>query len=115
MALIARLDLLAKRDFTALKKICGVGDEDLVDMIAEVRRLNPKPGHAFGSAPVQPILMRDGDHATLVFENAAIRISLPVICLQSGSRGQKVRVVSADHKRYFTGEILESGLLRAAL
>ena len=48
--LIAHLDLLAKRDFAALKKICGVDDEDLADMIAEIRRLNPKPGLAFGSA-----------------------------------------------------------------
>jgi RNA polymerase sigma-54 factor len=55
-ALIARLDLLAKRDFAALRKICGVGDEDLAEMIAEIRRLNPKPGLAFGSAIVQPIV-----------------------------------------------------------
>ncbi len=55
-ALITRLDLLAKRDFAALKKICGVGDEDLADMMAEIRRLNPKPGLAFGSAVVQPIV-----------------------------------------------------------
>jgi len=55
-ALISRLDLLAKRDFTALKKICGVGDEDLAEMIAEIRNLNPKPGLAFGSAIVQPIV-----------------------------------------------------------
>jgi RNA polymerase sigma-54 factor len=55
-ALIGRLDLVAKRDFAGLKKICGVGDEDLADMIAEIRRLNPKPGLAFGSAPVQPIV-----------------------------------------------------------
>jgi RNA polymerase sigma-54 factor len=55
-ALVGRLDLLARRDFAGLKKICGVGDEDLADMIAEIRRLNPKPGLAFGSAPVQPIV-----------------------------------------------------------
>jgi RNA polymerase sigma-54 factor len=55
-ALISRLDLVARRDFAALKKICGVGDEDLADMVAEVRRLNPKPGLAFGSAIVQPIV-----------------------------------------------------------
>jgi RNA polymerase sigma-54 factor len=55
-ALITRLDLLARRDFAALKRICGVGDEDLADMIAEIRRLNPKPGLAFGSAVVQPIV-----------------------------------------------------------
>ena len=55
-ALVGRLDLLARRDFVALKKICGVGDEDLTEMIAEIRALNPKPGLAFGSAPVQPIV-----------------------------------------------------------
>jgi RNA polymerase sigma-54 factor len=36
--------------------LCGVDDADLADMIAEVRRLNPKPGLAFGSALVQPIV-----------------------------------------------------------
>jgi RNA polymerase sigma-54 factor len=55
-ALVSRLDLLARREFAALKKICGVGDEDLADMIGEIRRLNPKPGLAFGSAVVQPIV-----------------------------------------------------------
>jgi len=55
-ALLARLDLLARRDQAALRRICGVGDEDLTEMIAEVRRLNPKPGLAFGSAVVQPIV-----------------------------------------------------------
>ncbi len=55
-ALVGRLDLLARRDFAALKRICSVGDEDLTEMIAEIRALNPKPGLAFGSAPVQPIV-----------------------------------------------------------
>lgn len=55
-ALIGRLDLVARRDHGGLKKICGVGDEDLVEMIAELRRLNPKPGLAFGSTVVQPIV-----------------------------------------------------------
>jgi RNA polymerase sigma-54 factor len=55
-ALLGRLDLVAKRDFATLRKICGVGDEDLSDMIAEIKRLNPKPGLAFGSATVQPIV-----------------------------------------------------------
>ena len=27
-----------------------------MDMIAELRHLNPKPGHAFGSEPVQPVI-----------------------------------------------------------
>jgi RNA polymerase sigma-54 factor len=55
-ALVAHLDLLARRDLAALRKLCGVGEEDLSDMIAEIRQLNPKPGLAFGSTLVQPIV-----------------------------------------------------------
>src|SRR4051812_11350108 len=55
-ALLAHLDLVARRDFAALRRLCGVDEADLADMIAEIRRLNPKPGLAFGSAVVQPIV-----------------------------------------------------------
>jgi RNA polymerase sigma-54 factor len=55
-ALVQHLDLVARRDFAGLKKVCGVDEEDLVDMIAEIRHLNPKPGLAFGSTTVQPIV-----------------------------------------------------------
>jgi RNA polymerase sigma-54 factor len=55
-ALVGRLDLLAKRDLAALRRICGVGDDDLAEMIAEIRNLSPKPGLAFGSTTVQPIV-----------------------------------------------------------
>ena len=54
--LIAHLPLVAKRDYPALKNLCGVSLDDLHDMIAELRQLNPKPGHAFGSEPVMPML-----------------------------------------------------------
>jgi RNA polymerase sigma-54 factor len=54
--LVGHLDLLAKRDLAALRRLCGVNDEDLADMIAEIRNLNPKPGLAFGSTMVQPIV-----------------------------------------------------------
>ena len=55
-ALVEHLDLVAKRDFAALRRFCGIGAEDLGDMIAEIRNLNPKPGLAFGSTLVQPIV-----------------------------------------------------------
>jgi RNA polymerase sigma-54 factor len=55
-ALVEHLDLLAKRDLAALRRLCSVNDEDLADMIAEIRNLNPKPGLAFGSTLVQPIV-----------------------------------------------------------
>jgi len=55
-ALLQNLELLARRDLPALRKLCGVGEEDLADMIAEIRNLNPKPGLAFGSSTVQSVV-----------------------------------------------------------
>jgi RNA polymerase sigma-54 factor len=55
-ALVEHLGLLAKRDLAGLRRLCGVNEEDLADMIAEIRTLNPKPGLAFGSTTVQPIV-----------------------------------------------------------
>jgi RNA polymerase sigma-54 factor len=45
--LIGNLDYLAKGNLPALKRICGVDDEDLGDMIRELRAYDPKPGCNF--------------------------------------------------------------------
>jgi RNA polymerase sigma-54 factor len=54
--LVDHLELIAKRDFAALKSICKVDLEDIREMIAEIRQLDPKPGHAFGVEPIQPVV-----------------------------------------------------------
>ncbi len=55
-ALIGNIELLARRDLAGLKKVCGVDDEDLVEMIAEIRALDPKPGSVYGTSLVQPVV-----------------------------------------------------------
>ena len=45
--LIANLDYLAKGNLAALKRICQVDDEDMADMIRELRGYDPKPGCKF--------------------------------------------------------------------
>jgi RNA polymerase sigma-54 factor len=55
-ALLDNLGLLAKRDFTSLLRVTGVSNEDLSDMVAEIKQLNPKPGLKFGGEPVQPVV-----------------------------------------------------------
>jgi RNA polymerase sigma-54 factor len=55
-ALVEHLDLLAKRDIASLRKFCGVDDEDILDMIGEIRRLDPKPGLKFGTAGMQAMV-----------------------------------------------------------
>jgi RNA polymerase sigma-54 factor len=55
-AMIDNLHLLAAHDLPALKRAARVTDEDLCDMIKEVKRLNPKPGLKYGTSPTQPIV-----------------------------------------------------------
>lgn len=55
-ALLQNLELLARGDLKQLCGLCGVDQDDLIDMITEVRALDPKPGQAFGGAPVQTIV-----------------------------------------------------------
>jgi RNA polymerase sigma-54 factor len=55
-AVLERLDLVARRDFAALKRLCGVDEEDLAEMLAEIRSLDPKPGRAFGATPVEVLV-----------------------------------------------------------
>ena len=63
-ALVDNLELAAKRDFKKLSALCGVDQEDIVDMLAELRALTPRPGAAFAgdSAPaVTPdVFVRSG-------------------------------------------------------
>ncbi|MGF1624087.1 MAG: RNA polymerase factor sigma-54 [Alphaproteobacteria bacterium] len=55
-ALLDNLELLAARNTKALLKICGVDAEDLAEMAAEIRRLNPKPALQFGDGAVQGVV-----------------------------------------------------------
>jgi RNA polymerase sigma-54 factor len=58
-ALIDNLDLLARGELARLKRLCHVDDEDMADMIRELRGYDPKPGLRFASdvaAPVTPDL-----------------------------------------------------------
>ena len=54
-AFIEHIELLAKGDLRGLIKATGADEENVRDMIAEVRSLTPKPGYAFGSETVQVV------------------------------------------------------------
>ena len=55
-AFIDNLELLGAHDYDALRKATGADEEDLRDMIEELRTLTPKPGLAFGSGDVQVVV-----------------------------------------------------------
>lgn len=54
--LIENLHLLADHNMSALLKTIGCDKEDLIDMLAELKQLDPKPGLAFDIAPVESIV-----------------------------------------------------------
>jgi RNA polymerase sigma-54 factor len=54
-ALLDNLPLLARRDLAGLRAACGVDDDDLTEMIAELKGLTPRPGAAFGAEPVHTL------------------------------------------------------------
>ena len=55
-ALLANLDLLARREFPQLMKVCGADAEDLAEMVAEIRACDPRPALRFTDTPSQPVV-----------------------------------------------------------
>jgi RNA polymerase sigma-54 factor len=55
-ALLDHLDLLARRDLAGLMRVCGVDAEDLAQMIAEIKALDPKPALRFDHTVAPPVI-----------------------------------------------------------
>ena len=115
--LVENLPLLAKRDLAALRRLCGVDDDDLADMIAEIRSLNPKPGLAFGSTMVQPIVpdvfVRAGpDGAWLVELNSD---TLPKVLISQKYHAQVSKGARNDKDKAYLADCLQTAtwLVRA--
>jgi len=116
-ALVSHLDLLAKRDLPALRRLCGVGEEDLTDMIAEIRQLNPKPGLAFGSTLVQPIVpdvfVRPGPDGGFIVELNSD--TLPKVLVNQTYHAEVARTAKNEKDKTYLADCLQTAtwLIRA--
>ena len=54
--LLDHLPLLAARNIPALVRVCHVDAEDVAEMIAEIKSLDPRPGLAFDPPLAQPVV-----------------------------------------------------------
>jgi len=68
---------------------------------------------AGASGPLSAVV-RGGDRAILTLERADSRMRFPVICLQSGVRGQTIRAASPDHKNFYDAEVVAAGMLKGS-
>jgi len=115
--LVKRLDLLAKRDLAALRKACDVSEDDLNDMIAEIRHLNPKPGLAFGSTLVQPIVpdvfVRQGPDGGYIVELNSD--TLPKVLLNQSYYAEVAGTARSDKDKTYLADCLQTAtwLVRA--
>jgi len=116
-ALVAHLDLLAKRDLAALRRLCGVGEEDLTDMIGEIRKLNPKPGLAFGSVQMQPIVpdvfVRSGPNGAFAIELNSD--TLPKVLVNQIYHAELAKTAKNDKDKSYLADCLQTAtwLMRA--
>ncbi len=109
-ALVANLELLARRDFQTLKRLCGVDEEDLLDMLAEIRALDPRPGLAFTSGTADTIVAdvevrAAGDGSWTVELNAD---TLPRVLVDQIYFTQVSRLARSDGERNFLSECLQN-------
>ena len=116
-ALVGRLDLLAKHDLAALRRICGVADDDLTEMIAEIKQLNPKPGLAFGSAVVQPIVpdvyVRPGADGGFIVELNSD--TLPKVLVNQNYHAEVAKTAKNEKDKTYLADCLQTAtwLIRA--
>lgn len=109
--LLDHLELLAKRDFQSLKKLCRASEEDLFAMLSEIRRLNPKPGSSFGGTlaetVVADVIVRQGpDTSWLVDLNPATQPRLLVN--QTYHRRVVAGRLRPDEDQQFLGNCLQT-------
>ena len=108
--LLANLESLARRDFAALRRICGVDDDDLIEMVGEIKALNPKPGNAFGTTLVQPvvpdvIVRSASDGGWLVELNTE---TLPRVLINQSYYSRIVGGAKGDKDKQYLSECLQT-------
>jgi RNA polymerase sigma-54 factor len=109
-AMVANLPLVAKRDIAALRRLCGVDDEDILDMIAEIRELDPKPGRGFGSSAteivVPDVIIRAApDGSWLVDLNPD---TLPRVLVNQSYHARISRAARTQQDKIFLAECLQN-------
>lgn len=60
-------------------------------------------------------LVRSGEPTMLLLEGPHVQIRIPVVCLENGLPGQKVRVRSTDRHQVYFAQVVDATLLKGTL
>lgn len=108
--LVTNIDMLAKRQFSQLIKLCGVEREDFVDMIGEIKALDPRPAAAFISSlaeTVEPDVFVTAD-AMGAWKIELNNDLLPRVLVDRDYYTKLTRSVGGEEERRFVDTCLES-------
>ena len=116
-ALLDNLELLARHDLKRLMAVCGVDAADLADMIAELRRLDPKPGASFDATPPPPVvpdvLMRPDPQGGWILELNPE--TMPRVLVRNGFSAQALTRVSREDRAFLTEKLQTANWLVKSL
>lgn len=117
-ALLDNLDVLARHDVARLIRLCGVDAEDVTDMIAEIRALDPKPGSRFDLTVAEPItpdiVMRQGPEGEWIVELNSD--NLPRVLVNTRYSAQvNGRARSKEDKEYIQDQLQSANWLVKSL
>ncbi len=117
--MLKNLDLIAGREYKKLSKLCGVNEEDISDMIAEIRRLNPRPASVFEASAtnilIPDVLLRQDKSGHYIVElNQAV---LPRVLINHAYVSEIASTAGKDKaaKKFLTQHLSSANWLIKAL
>ncbi len=117
--MLEHLDLVAAREYKKLSKLCGVDGNDIADMVAEIRRLNPKPAGACDAetpaAVIPDVLVRRGKAGDFIVElNQSV---LPRVLINRTYAAEVARAAGTDKaaKKFLSQHLSAANWLVKAL
>jgi RNA polymerase sigma-54 factor len=107
---IAHLELLGTGDLKKMRDVCGVSQEDLQDMIADVRTLDPKPALRFDRNTDETVIP---DIVMSPMSGGGWRIelnpqTLPRVLVNQSYVSEVTRVVASKEEKQFLTERLQA-------
>lgn len=115
--LIRHLDLVAANNIKQLSRLCCVDEDDIKEMCAEIRALNPRPGSGFQHEAVQAIvpdvfLRRNGNTWQIDLNSA----SLPRVLVNRSYYSQiSGKTTDKQEKKYLSEQFASANWLIRAL
>jgi RNA polymerase sigma-54 factor len=107
--LLDNLELIASHDLVALARAVGADREDLFEMLAELKRLDPKPGRAFEHTPIESVVpdvfVREGGGGWVLELNTDI---LPRVLVNRTYYASVTRQARAPGEKSFLVDCLQT-------